>query len=206
MEVNNETAVQAVVTPLVPSVEGVHQEALVDASGKRLKNQVTILFEQDDVKIVKRKGQEVKKPVKHHVMFTDAVDTSVSSEQIANYLIAKLYHYQEMQRLQGAKGRFDTSLPINLTILVNGDKKASKLKFSTNAKTLGKLLETTPRLMGWLYNPTQLGLGCTKDDIMSFVNETNVIVAKAIEQPVQPAIENNDDNIEEVEVVEEVQA
>jgi hypothetical protein len=151
------------------------------------KNTVTVSLEQDTVKFVTRKGVQVEKPVKHHMAFSDSVEAAVSSENVANFIIAKLFQYQEMQRLQGNKAKFDTSLPINMSISVNGKERESKLKFSTNAKTLARLLETTPKLMGWIYNPTNLGLLCKAEDILTYAKGLNVIIAKAIEHPDEAA-------------------
>lgn len=181
-----EAAVEVVAEelPVIPAVI-VNNEAAAENAAPPVgyKNRITVMFDQNDFKEVKRKGGMVKKAVKNHIHFNEMVNDDVTSDGLSTWLIAKLYHYQEMQRLQGAKNRFDTSLPINMTIMVNGQEKASNLKFSTNAKTLARLLDTTPRLVGWLYNPRQLNYGVSKADVKTFVSETNVLIAKGLPAP-----------------------
>lgn len=156
------------------------------APEKPKRNGVILRLFQDTFKEVKQKGEIVKKAVKHFMEFSFETTERIESVKLSDWLIAQLAKYQIMQKAQG-KAAFDQSLPIEMSILVSsveGIKEVqSGIKFSTNAKTLERILTQYPTVVSMVFNPTTFDYGTTKAAVMQLVNGVNSTIAPAVEQP-----------------------
>lgn len=143
------------------------------------RNILSVSFKQDTFKTVTRKGVKTQMPVKHSVEFTESTPMGVNSANFSDWLIGRLLNYQLLQKLQGEKERFDTSLPIEMTISVNNNNAAAKIKFSTNPTTLKRNLEQYPTVVAAVFNPQTLAFGTSRDNIIN--------IAKGVVAEIAPA-------------------
>jgi hypothetical protein len=143
-----------------------------------LLNTITIRLYQDTFKEVTRKGEKVLKAVKHSVTFTHKTASAIESSKLSTWLIANLTKYQTMQKMQG-RDSFDTSLAIELEILVNDQNVHSGIKFSLNPKTLERILERYPIVVGMVFNPKAFDYGVSAKQVLAFVNGYNTTIASA---------------------------
>lgn len=165
-------------------------------------NKVTVMLEQDTVKLVTRKGEKVEKKVQHHMAFSDSIKTALTSEMISTFICAKLAQYQIMQSFQG-KAKFDQSLPITVSIMVNDEARVSGLKFSTNPKSLEKILDKYPQIVSLVFNPQSYGLGTKKSQVLQLVDKGyNAVLAPAIPDAAQEVQNLINADVETLEVVE----
>lgn len=184
-------AAQAAGLAVEPTEPTITQEVEV-VEVKPNRNSVTLVLLQDTTKKARRKNavtgemEEYQKPVKHHMAFGFDTIQSIESERLSNWLIAQLYKYQLMQKAQG-KAAFDTSLPIELAIKVNNNDVQAGIKFSTNAKSLERILNNYPTVVSMVFNPQSFEYGLSKQDVLQFAKGVNTVIANEIGDPVAQA-------------------
>lgn len=122
------------------------------------RNKVVFSLIQDTTKKAKRKNaegvmEEYDKVVKHNWEATFETEEPIETAPLSEWILSNLSNYQIMQQFQG-KSRFDTSLPIMFNMVVNNTNALMGVKFSTNARTIEKLIEKAPSIMTRVFNPT----------------------------------------------------
>lgn len=173
------------------------KQALVVEDALIPNNTITVRLVQDTVKSVTKTvdGEKVKvdKPVKHHMEFHDETTDAMTNEDVSNYIVGSLGKYQLLQKAQG-KAAFDTSLPIDLSIVVTsqkGDKLAvSGIKMSTNVKALARILDNYPVVVLNAFNPTAIRIGTSRTDILRMLDgSTRIEIVPAVTTQMQANIE-----------------
>lgn len=176
---------------------------------KQLRNTLKVKFVQDTTKTVKQGEGTVEKQVKHTMTFEESTKLPVNSANFSDWLLARLLNYQLIQKLQGKKERFDTTLPIDMTIEVNGQEAAASIKFSTNPTTLKRNLEQYPTVIAAVFNPQTLAFGTERKSILAIAEGVVVELAPAgatLEEIQAEMKEENADGqplISDVELVED---
>jgi hypothetical protein len=122
------------------------------------KNKVVFSLIQDTTKKAKRKNangimEEYDKVVKHNWEAHFESEEPIETAPLSEWILSNLANYQIMQQFQG-KSRFDTVLPIMFNMVVNNTNALMGVKFSTNAKTIERLIEKAPSIMTRVFNPT----------------------------------------------------
>lgn len=122
------------------------------------RNIVVFSLKQDTTKPAKRKNalgeyEEYNKEVKHFWEAKFESEDPIETAPLSEWILSNLANYQIMQQFQG-KSRFDTSLPIVFDMTVNNINALMGVKFSTNAKTIEKLITKAPSIMTRVFNPT----------------------------------------------------
>lgn len=147
----------------------------MEANKNLLRHTIRVAFVQDTNKEVTVKGAKVLRPVKHSVSFKETTTEEINSENLSMYLLGKLFQYQEMQTLQGRRDRFDTTLPVELLIEVDGEVKTCSIKFTTSPANLKRVIERYPRAVARVFDPQSIGFGTTSEQLIKWVEENQVV-------------------------------